>query len=99
MRDLTAVMLDTLDASQIELAAKRVAYTFDKVQWSAAEFDALAARYTAAAGKFREAVEARSFAKLRSAYLDLAEINDQSAVLNDGICRAIEAVNPRETCR
>jgi hypothetical protein len=99
MRDLTAVVLGTLDASQIELAAQRLAYTFDKVKWSAAEFDALAARYTAAAGKFREAVEARSFAKLRSAYLDLAEINDQSAVLNHGVERAIAAVNPRETQR
>ena len=72
-------------------------WCIERTQWSAAEYDALAARYALAAAKMKTAVATKSFVDLRSAYLDLAEIADQTSFLNDGLFNAIESVNDRST--
>jgi hypothetical protein len=70
-------------------------WAIERTQWSAAEYEALAIRYSAATTRMQVAISDRNFVALRSAYLDLAEIADQTAFLNDGLHKAIESVTNR----
>lgn len=66
-----------------------------KTQWSAEEYRLLAQRYVDATARMKLAVENESFVGLRSAYLELSEVCDQTAYLNGGLMNAIESVLTR----
>ncbi|WP_315792338.1 hypothetical protein [Bradyrhizobium sp. SZCCHNRI1002] len=82
----TVAPLPLTQERQAELFALR------KTQWSAAEYRALADRYADAVDLFQRGIANNSMAQIRSAYLSLAEIADQTKQLNDGLMHAIQAM-------
>jgi hypothetical protein len=67
-------------------------FAVNKTKWSLEEYRALADRYADAVQVFQAGVANQSIAQIRSAYLSLAEITDQTSKLNDGLMHALQAM-------
>lgn len=75
---------------------KRELWALRKMEWSVQEYRLLAQRYVDVAAKMRLAIEDESYQRLKLAFFEMQELNDQTSFLNGGMQNAIEAVHHPE---
>lgn len=81
--------------SAVQEAPVREADVFDKLHYTASELMCLSETFSRHAKKFEVARSTQDFAAIRSTYITLQEVRDQTSFLLEGVQHAIEKETER----